>query len=43
MAGGKLTALQVSKAKAPGTYGDGLYLQITGDGKQKIAKSWIFR
>jgi hypothetical protein len=45
MAGGKLTALQVTKAKAPGMYGDGggLYLQITGDGKAKIAKSWIFR
>jgi integrase len=45
MAGGKLTALQVTKAKAPGMYGDGggLYLQITGDGKKKIAKSWIFR
>jgi integrase len=45
MAGGKLTALGVAKAKAPGMYGDGggLYLQITGDGKQKIAKSWIFR
>jgi integrase len=45
MAGGKLTALQVTRAKAPGMYGDGggLYLQITGDGKQKIAKSWIFR
>ncbi len=26
-------------------YGDGggLYLQVTGDGKEKIAKSWIFR
>lgn len=45
MAGGKLTALQVSKAKAPGMYGDGrgLYLQVAGDGKQKISKSWIFR
>ncbi|WP_454619044.1 tyrosine-type recombinase/integrase [Bradyrhizobium cenepequi] len=45
MAGGKLTALQVTRAKAPGMYGDGggLYLQITGDGKQKVAKSWIFR
>ena len=41
MAGGKLTALQVTKAKAPGMYGDGggLYLQITGDGKQMIAIS----
>jgi integrase len=45
MASGKLTALQVAKAKAPGMYGDGggLYLQVTGDGKQKISKSWIFR
>jgi hypothetical protein len=45
MPGGKLTALQVTKAKTPGMYGDGggLYLQITGDGKTKIAKSWIFR
>jgi integrase len=45
MAGGKLTALQVTRAKQPGMYGDGsgLYLQITGNGKDKIAKSWIFR
>jgi hypothetical protein len=34
MAGGKLTALQVTRVKAPGMY---------GDGKEKIAKSWIFR
>ncbi|HWZ38755.1 MAG TPA: integrase arm-type DNA-binding domain-containing protein [Bradyrhizobium sp.] len=45
MASGKLTALQVTKAKTPGMYGDGggLYLQVTGDGGKKIAKSWIFR
>jgi integrase len=45
MAGGKLTALQITKVKAPGMYGDGggLYLQITSNGKTKIAKSWIFR
>lgn len=43
--GGKLTALEVTKAKAPGMYGDGggLYLQISGDGKKRISKSWIFR
>jgi hypothetical protein len=41
MAGGKLTALHVTRAKTPGMYGDGggLYLQVTGDGKTKIAKS----
>jgi integrase len=41
MAGGKLTALQVSKAKEPGMYGDGggLYLQIARGG----SKSWIYR
>jgi hypothetical protein len=45
MAGGKLTALAVAKKKTPGMYGDGsgLYLQVTGDGKKRIAKSWIFR
>jgi integrase len=41
MAGGKLTALQVAKAKKPGMYGDGggLYLQVARGG----SKSWIFR
>jgi hypothetical protein len=41
MAEGKLKALQVTKTKAPGMYGDGggLYLQIAGGG----SKSWIFR
>jgi integrase len=45
MAGGRLTALQVTKVKEPGMYGDGggLYLQVSGDGKERIAKSWIFR
>jgi hypothetical protein len=45
MVGGKLKALQITKAKAPGMYGDGggLYLQVTGDGKEHVAKSWIFR
>lgn len=45
MAGGKLTALEVTKAKQPGMYGDGggLYLQVKGDGKKQISKSWIFR
>jgi hypothetical protein len=45
MAGGKLTALEVTKAKEPGLYGDGgdLYLQVTRDGKERISKSWIFR
>jgi integrase len=45
MAGGKLTALEVTKKTTPGMYGDGggLYLQVTGDGKERIAKSWIFR
>jgi Arm DNA-binding domain len=38
---GKLTALQVAKAKTPGMYGDGggLYLQVARGG----SKSWIFR
>ncbi len=41
MAGGKLTALQVAKAKEPGMYADGggLYLQVARGG----SKSWIFR
>jgi integrase len=38
---GKLTALQVARAKRPGMYGDGgnLYLQV----ESGSAKSWIFR
>ena len=38
---GKLTALKVDKAKAPGMYGDGggLYLRVSDDG----AKNWVFR
>jgi Arm DNA-binding domain len=42
---GRLTALKVLKVKRPGMYADGagLYLQVTGDGDQRIAKSWIFR
>src|ERR1700744_4396445 len=41
MADGNLKALQVTKATAPGMYGDGkgLYLQIARGG----SKSWIFR
>lgn len=42
---GRLTALKVMKVKKPGMYADGagLYLQVTGDGETKAAKSWIFR
>ncbi len=38
---GKLTALGVTKLKAPGMYGDGggLWLQVSGKG----GKSWVFR
>ncbi|RXH31985.1 tyrosine-type recombinase/integrase [Bradyrhizobium zhanjiangense] len=45
MARGKLTAIEVAKKTKPGMYGDGdgLYLQVTGDGKERIGKSWIFR
>jgi integrase len=41
----KLTALKVEKLKAPGFYADGagLYLQVTGNGRDRVAKSWIFR
>jgi integrase len=41
MAGGRLKALQITKATVPGMYGDGngLYLQIARGG----SKSWIFR
>ena len=37
----KLTALQVSKIKTPGRYGDGngLYLQVKSGG----TKSWLYR
>jgi hypothetical protein len=42
---GRLTALKVAKVKKPGMYADGagLYLQVTGDGESKVAKSWIYR
>jgi integrase len=42
---GRLTALKVAKVKKPGMYADGagLYLQVTGDGDSKVAKSWIYR
>ena len=42
---GRLTALKVMKVKAPGMYADGagLYLQVSGDGATRIAKSWIYR
>ncbi|MGJ5092889.1 Arm DNA-binding domain-containing protein [Bradyrhizobium oligotrophicum] len=42
---GRLTALKVTKVKKPGMYADGagLYLQVTGDGQDTPAKSWIFR
>jgi integrase len=41
---GRLTALEVQRAKKPGMYADGagLYLQVTSSG-DRIAKSWIFR
>jgi integrase len=42
---GRLTALKVVRLKKPGLYADGagLYLQITGDGKERVARSWLFR
>jgi integrase len=42
---GRLTALKVLKVKRPGLYADGagLYLQVTGDGDARVAKSWIYR
>jgi integrase len=42
---GRLTALKVLKVKQPGMYADGagLYLQVTGDGAARVAKSWIYR
>ncbi|MGJ4952463.1 tyrosine-type recombinase/integrase [Bradyrhizobium sp. HKCCYLS20291] len=42
---GRLTALSVAKVRKPGMYADGagLYLQVTGDGENTPAKSWIFR
>jgi len=40
----KLTALEIEKITKPGWYHDGagLYLQVNGDGKTRIAKSWIY-
>ncbi len=42
---GRLTALQIQRFKQPGMYADGggLYLQVSGDGVNRVAKSWIFR
>ena len=42
---GRLTALKVAKVKTPGMYADGagLYLQVSGDGENTLARSWIFR
>jgi len=43
---GRLTALKVSRARAPGMYADGggLYLQVTINGRDgEPAKSWIYR
>jgi hypothetical protein len=42
---GRLTALKVAKVKKSGMYADGagLYLQVSGDGENTLAKSWIFR
>lgn len=42
---GRLTALKIQHAKKPGMYADGggLYMQVTGNGRDHIAKSWIFR
>jgi hypothetical protein len=43
---GRLTAPKVAKVKKPGMYADGgagLYLQVSGDGESRLAKSWIFR
>src|SRR5271156_2019186 len=42
---GRLTALGVQRTKRPGMYcdGAGLYLQVTGDGAERVAKSWIYR
>jgi hypothetical protein len=43
---GRLTAPKVAKVKKPGMHADGgagLYLQVSGDGESRLAKSWIFR
>jgi len=42
---GRLTALKVDRVKAPNLYldGAGLYLQVTGDGGELVAKSWVYR
>ena len=42
---GKLSALKVDRLKEPGMYSDGggLYLQVTGDGKKHVNKSWLFQ
>lgn len=41
----KLTAMKAEKLKEPGLYldGAGLYLQISGNGKDRVNKSWLFR
>lgn len=41
----RLSALKVEKVKAPGMYrdGGGLCLQVTGDGAERVNKSWIYQ
>jgi Arm DNA-binding domain len=41
----RLTDLGVKRKKRAGLYpdGGGLYLQVTGDGDESIAKSWLYR
>jgi hypothetical protein len=42
---GKLTILQIQRLTKPGLYADGgcLYLQVTGDGVQRLSRSWVYR
>ncbi len=41
----RLSALKVEKVKAPGMYldGAGLYLQVSGNGTDRVNKSWLFQ
>lgn len=41
----KLSALKVNRIAKSGMYSDGggLYLQVTGDGKKNVSRSWIFQ
>ena len=41
----RLTTIEIARIKTPGLYYDSdcLYLQVTGGGKRRLSKSWVYR